>query len=120
MTWSWASVPSALPPACSIRAYLAPENDWASKVANGPPHVVSTPILIAPSGASAGAAADSDDPDDEPPPPPQAASASIAALTTATTLPAPASRLLEFLIDSPAPWLWSGVRRSRPIQPIID
>ena len=47
-------------------------------------------------------------------PPPQAASTSIAALTTATTAPRPFSRLLEFLIDSPAPWLRSGVRRSRP------
>src|SRR6476469_8587975 len=114
-TWSWASVPSALPPAFSIRAYLAPENDCASKVAKGPPQVVSTPILIAPAGASAGAAAVSDDLEDELPPPPQAASTSIAALATATTAPRPLSRLLEFLIDSPAPWRWSGVRRPHRI-----
>src|SRR5919112_6563060 len=103
VTWSCGWVPSALPPACSISAYLAPENDCASNVANGPPQVVSTPILIAPSGASAGAAAVSEPDDDEPPSPLQAATASITALTTAATLPGPASRFLEFLIDSPAP-----------------
>src|SRR4051794_41754230 len=86
-----------------MSAYLAPDSDSASKEANGPPQVVSTPILIAPSGALAGAAAVWDDEDDEPPPPPQAARASIAALTTTTTRPGPASRFLEFLIDSPAP-----------------
>jgi hypothetical protein len=59
--------------------------------------------LMAPSGALAGAAADSDDEDDEPSSPPQADRARIAALTTATTRPGPASRFLEFLIDSPAP-----------------
>src|SRR3954447_18335144 len=103
VTWSCGPVPSALPPASLIRAYLAPDSDSASKVANGPPQVVSTPILIAPSGAFAGAAAVSDDEDDEPPPPPQAARASIAAPTTATTRPGPANRFLQFLIDSPAP-----------------
>src|SRR4051794_27594270 len=103
VTWSCGFCPSALPPASLISAYLAPDSDSASKVANGPPQVVSTPILIAPSGASAGAAAVSDDEDDEPPPPPQAVSASTAAPMTAATLPDPASRFLEFLIDSPAP-----------------
>src|SRR4051795_13594077 len=105
VTWSWGLVPSALPPASLTRAYLAPDSDSASNVAKGPPQVVSTPILMAPSGALAGAAADCDaEDDDEPPPPPQAASASAATVATAATLPGPASRFLEFLIDSPA-WL---------------
>src|SRR5829696_5959562 len=120
VTWSCGSVPSALPPASLISAYLAPDSDSASKVANGPPQVVSTPIWMAPSGASAGAAALSeDDPDDDETPPPQAASASIPALTTATR-PGRLSRLVEFLIDSPAPCEGIGVRRSRSTQPIID
>src|SRR3569623_2520295 len=112
VTWSCGFVPSALPPASLSCAYFAPDSDSASKVANGPPQAVSTPILIAPSGALAGAAAVSDDEDDEPPPPPQAVSASTAAPTTAATLPGPASRFLEFLIDSPA--LAEGRREPLP------
>src|SRR3954449_8321563 len=53
VTWSCGFWPEALAPASLISAYLAPENDSASNVANGPPHVVSTPILIAPAGAEA-------------------------------------------------------------------
>src|SRR5215211_1896284 len=101
VTWSCGSCPSALPPASLMSAYFAPDRDSASKVANGPPQVVSTPIWIAPSGASAGGAAVSDEPDDEPPlPPPHAASTSIAAPTNAAVVPGPVRRLLRFLIDS--------------------
>src|SRR5438270_13777363 len=41
------ALPVALPPAPLISAYFAPENASASNRANGPPHVASTPILIA-------------------------------------------------------------------------
>src|SRR5919201_2056811 len=47
VTWSCGPVPAALPPAPCTSAYFAPENASASNSANGPPHVVSTPILIA-------------------------------------------------------------------------
>src|SRR3954447_19822716 len=46
VTWDWGAPPDDLPSAFLIRAYLAPENDSASKRANGPPQVVRTPIVI--------------------------------------------------------------------------
>jgi Branched-chain amino acid transport system / permease component len=55
-------VPAALPPASCTSAYFAPENASASNRANGPPQVVSTPILsalapAAPAGVFVAAAA---------------------------------------------------------------
>src|SRR5436305_15327662 len=107
VTWSCGFSPWALPFPSLIRAYLAPENDSASNVANGPPQVVRTPILIAPAGADAGAAAVC-----EPPPPddallpellPHATSASAATAATAAAAPWAPRRLLAFLIEPPAP-----------------
>src|SRR5919109_221978 len=48
LTPSCGPVPCACPPAFWIRAYFAPEKDCSSNTANGPPQVVSMPILIGP------------------------------------------------------------------------
>src|SRR3954469_4707701 len=88
VAWSCGFWPGALAPASLMRAYLAPENDSASNVANGPPQVVSTPILMASAGADAGAAAVDEPPEAELPlEPPHAAMASAAAVATTTALP---------------------------------
>ena len=84
VTWSCGFCPSALPPASLMRAYFAPESDSASNVANGPPQVVSTPILMAPAGRG-GRGRGSDAPDDDEFPTPHPTSARTAALTTAAT-----------------------------------
>src|SRR3954452_25167720 len=108
LTWSCGFLPEALGPASWMSAYWAPENDSPSNVANGPPQVVSTPILMAPAGADAGAAALEEPLDTEfCSEPPHATSASAAAVSTTAALPGVPchvrSQLLEFRIDAPAP-----------------
>ena len=53
VTCASGACPCAVPPASCTSAYLAPEKDSFSNVANGPPHVVRIPILMAPAGAEA-------------------------------------------------------------------
>src|SRR5689334_18859169 len=105
LIWSCGFWPWALAPASLIRAYFAPEKDSCSKVANGPPQVVSTPTLMA-SAAADGALAAVDEPPDAEllPLPPHAASVSAAAAATTAAPPRIASVLLEFRIEPPAPW----------------
>src|SRR3978361_1077591 len=88
VTWSCGWVPLALPPASLTSAYLAPENDSASNVANGPPQVVRTPILMAPAAAEGAAAAvvGALDDDEDELPPLHATSAKAATLAIAATL----------------------------------